>query len=275
MAHSHRISGSVASDQAYGIPFTRASFEQIVAFGLRAAERPTLFVTCNLNHLRLLQTNAAFREAYRKAAIITLDSRPMQALARIQLRQSFPLVTGADLFEALIEQLRPERDRPFFVAGSEFAATQLTGALVARGFANSAVGHIVPPFGFEWDSAYGDRLIEQIGVFAPTHLFMGVGAPKSEIWISRRFDSLPPANIFCVGAALDFTAGLKERAPPWFRKSGLEWLHRLAGEPRRLFPRYAGDAFLLARMIAGRPLAQIGASDVVKPTNSSHGGEQR
>ena len=244
-------------ERPYGIPFIRATLMEIVELALRTAEQPRLFCTCNLNHLRVLQIDADFQEAYQKAAIVTLDSRPIKVLARIQLRQSLPLITGADLFEMLIERLRPGVDRPFFVASSQVVANELINKLLARGFTAGTVSYATPPFGFESNQAYSDHLVEQLHRFSPTHLFMGVGAPKSEIWISRRFGALPSANIFCVGAALDFTSGLKGRAPLWLRKLGLEWLHRLASEPRRLLPRYAGDVAMLIRMIARQPLVEI------------------
>jgi N-acetylglucosaminyldiphosphoundecaprenol N-acetyl-beta-D-mannosaminyltransferase len=241
----------------YGLRFERASFEQVIDLALEPATQPQLFCTCNLNHLRLLQTDTAFQDAYRKAAVVTVDSRPIQMLARMQSGENLPLVTGADLFAALVDRLRPGIDRPFFVPSAPDAGEALAAQLVARGFAPDVIGHVSPPFGFQNDDAYSARLIEQICALGTTHLFMGVGAPKSELWIARHLAKLPAAHIFCVGAALDFTSGLKSRAPAWVRRFSLEWLHRLLSEPKRLVPRYAGDALFLARVIGGKRLVQI------------------
>jgi N-acetylglucosaminyldiphosphoundecaprenol N-acetyl-beta-D-mannosaminyltransferase len=68
-------------------------------------------------------------------------------------------------------------------------------------------------------------------------LFVGLGCPKQESWMASHRDRLPVVLIG-VGAAFDFVAGTKAQAPRWMRRSGLEWLFRLADEPRRLWRRY-------------------------------------
>jgi N-acetylglucosaminyldiphosphoundecaprenol N-acetyl-beta-D-mannosaminyltransferase len=240
-----------------GIRFDKRSLQQIIDGALVDAATQTLYVTCNLNHLRVLQSDAAFRDAYRKAAIVTLDSRPMQMISRIRFGENLPLVTGADLFSVLIDRLRPGRDRPMFVTSSPEVGALLCKRLIERGFGRDAIAHESPPFGFECDGRYSVGLCANIRQQGVTHLFMGVGAPKSERWVSRHLAELPPCHIFCVGAALDFTSGLKSRAPRWFSRLGLEWLHRLITEPRRLLPRYAGDAVFLIKVISGARLAQV------------------
>ncbi len=62
----------------------------------------------------------------------------------------------------------------------------------------------------------------------------------------------------CIGATLDFLAGQRDRAPVWMRKTGLEWVHRLAGEPRRLAGRYARDAWVFPRLVLRELLAARG-----------------
>ena len=79
------------------------------------------------------------------------------------------------------------------------------------------------------------RRIQEAGTQA---LWMGLGAPKQDVE-AERFRSLHAAPvILCVGAAFDFVAGTIDRAPHWMRRLGLEWVHRLASEPRRLWRRY-------------------------------------
>jgi N-acetylglucosaminyldiphosphoundecaprenol N-acetyl-beta-D-mannosaminyltransferase len=68
-------------------------------------------------------------------------------------------------------------------------------------------------------------------------LFVGLGCPKQERWMAAHADRLD-AVMLGVGAAFDFAAGTKAQAPAWLQASGLEWLFRLASEPRRLWRRY-------------------------------------
>jgi N-acetylglucosaminyldiphosphoundecaprenol N-acetyl-beta-D-mannosaminyltransferase len=69
-------------------------------------------------------------------------------------------------------------------------------------------------------------------------IWVGLGAPKQDIMAARLRELDAAPAIFCVGAAFDFVAGTVTRAPLWMRRSGLEWLHRLLSEPRRLWRRY-------------------------------------
>ncbi|MET0169139.1 MAG: WecB/TagA/CpsF family glycosyltransferase [Aliihoeflea sp.] len=251
---------AVKDDRLYsqlGVRFDRRSFSEVISVALSRIHNPVFYVTCNLNHLRVLQSQPEFREAYRKATLITLDSRPIQVASRLRYGEHLPLVTGADLFAVLFARLRPGLDRPFFVPSSKAIGDRLTQDLISRGFEPTTVAYHSPPYGFELDSVRCDQMLAEIQAHETTHLFMGVGAPKSERWVAQHLQVLPPAHIFCVGAALDFTAGAKTRAPAWLGQFGLEWLHRLLSEPARLLPRYVADAAVLAKVLAGRKLARV------------------
>jgi N-acetylglucosaminyldiphosphoundecaprenol N-acetyl-beta-D-mannosaminyltransferase len=82
-----------------------------------------------------------------------------------------------------------------------------------------------------------ERVIEEIRASGTQILFVGLGCPKQERWIARHSPSLPCVMVG-VGAAFDFLAGAKRQAAPWIQRAGLEWLFRLATEPRRLWHRY-------------------------------------
>jgi N-acetylglucosaminyldiphosphoundecaprenol N-acetyl-beta-D-mannosaminyltransferase len=69
-------------------------------------------------------------------------------------------------------------------------------------------------------------------------VLVALGAPKQEIWIDLVRDELRPTVLFGIGASLDFLAGTIPRAPRWMSQSGIEWIFRLAREPRRLWRRY-------------------------------------
>ncbi len=79
---------------------------------------------------------------------------------------------------------------------------------------------------------------EAIKSAKPQVVWCGLGVPKQELWMRRHAPSLAPALVVGVGAAFDFIAGNKHRAPKAMQRLGLEWLYRLAAEPRRLSGRY-------------------------------------
>jgi len=69
-------------------------------------------------------------------------------------------------------------------------------------------------------------------------IWVGIGCPKQEHWIAKHKDQLPPGVYFGIGAAFAFHAGEVSQAPAFLQRNGLEWIYRLAMEPRRLFKRY-------------------------------------
>ncbi len=99
------------------------------------------------------------------------------------------------------------------------------------------VGSESPPFR-ELSDAEIKSSLDRIREAKPDFIWVGLGAPKQEIWMARHWQELKPAILFGVGAAFDFHAGTVQRAPRWAQKLGLEWLHRLSQEPGRLWKRY-------------------------------------
>ena len=107
------------------------------------------------------------------------------------------------------------------------------------------VGTLAPPFADE--SEWSDEAIETVRAWQPDIVWLALGAPKQELWMRKHAAAVAPALVIGVGAAFDFHAGTKQRAPRWMRRAGLEWAHRLASEPTRLGGRYlaTNSAFLL------------------------------
>jgi len=131
----------------------------------------------------------------------------------------------------------------FFLCGSMTTATKIRIRLIGRGFPSEHLDFEAPPFGFERNVDYSKELARRIRVHGTTHLILGVGAPKSEIWAHRYRNELGDCYVLAVGAALDMFVGERWRAPPWVRRIGLEWFWRFAQEPRRLFRRYFVDSW--------------------------------
>jgi N-acetylglucosaminyldiphosphoundecaprenol N-acetyl-beta-D-mannosaminyltransferase len=202
-----------------------------------------LVATVNVDHVVTLRTDRRFRQAYNNAWRITADGAPVYLYARasgIKLRER---VTGSDLFAALVDRWEPSRHRLFMLVANDEVARRMTRILLRRGYDEDTLAIEVPPFGFEKDQAYCDRLTARIRARKPTHIVLGVGAPKSEIWAHEHRDELGSAIVLCVGAAVEFVTGLKQRSPVFMRRFGLEWMWRFGTEPRRLFHRYFVRSF--------------------------------
>ena len=80
--------------------------------------------------------------------------------------------------------------------------------------------------------------MEEINRLSPDFIWVGLGTPKQQEWISRNRPMLKRGVLLAVGFAFDVNAGTKRDAPPWMQRTGTTWLFRLVQEPRRLAPRY-------------------------------------
>ena len=95
-----------------------------------------------------------------------------------------------------------------------------------------------PPFGFESDAEYSARLREKIRAASPAIVYVALGSPKQEKLILELREIVPRAWFLGIGVTFSFVSGELRRAPIWIRRIGMEWLHRLVQEPRRLAKRY-------------------------------------
>jgi N-acetylglucosaminyldiphosphoundecaprenol N-acetyl-beta-D-mannosaminyltransferase len=249
-----RLANTELQPSVFGVEFTERGLHHIaedVTEGTpRVGRGLWLVVTMNLDHAVTLRRNATFRTAYRNANIVTADGFPVYLYARWRGARLAGRVTGADLFPMIMERLKPGRHRPFLVASCEQTRRQLEQRLAKAGFQSDRYAVIVPPHGFETDVAANEAILQRIEALKPTHIFMGVGSPKSEIWFDRNRHRLGDAYGFAFGAGLNFFAGTSKRAPKVVREAGFEWLWRFVNEPRRLFKRYFIDSWAFFAVIA-------------------------
>jgi N-acetylglucosaminyldiphosphoundecaprenol N-acetyl-beta-D-mannosaminyltransferase len=129
------------------------------------------------------------------------------------------------------------------------------------------VGTLSPPF-HELTPAEDEAVVAQINATRPDIVWVGLSTPKQEFWMARHLGLINAPVMIGVGAAFDFLAGTKRQAPLWMQRNGLEWLFRLATEPRRLWRRYVyivpGFALLTARELAVRTL-HLGPATTLRP----------
>ena len=223
----------------FGYAFSVGPAAAIVAsVADRPADGPRMIVTANVDHIVQLAEDDAFRGAYDRAAARTLDGMPLVWLARARNRQPVARVTGHDLLACVLADPPPLAARVFLVSSRQAVADAVAERLKAAGLPGAAIASAVPPFGFEHDPVYSLGLATRIRAHGTSLLVMGVGAPKSEIWVDRQGARLGSPVVFCVGDALAVAAGCMPRAPRLVQRLGLEWAFRFLLAPRRLFHRY-------------------------------------
>lgn len=207
-------------------------------------------VTPNVDHVVMLEHHEGLRRAYADASLTLADGMPVVLASRLLGRGLPERITGTDLAcELLASAAEHGGLRVFLLGAGPGVAEQAAQRITSKWPAVDVVGTYSPPFGFEKDAAENAHILEQIAACRPDLLVVGLGAPKQELWVHEHRHEIEARVALCVGAAIDFLAENKRRAPRWMQRAGLEWLHRMASEPKRLAGRYAHDARQFPRLV--------------------------
>jgi N-acetylglucosaminyldiphosphoundecaprenol N-acetyl-beta-D-mannosaminyltransferase len=207
------------------------AIERLVAAGAGGA-----VFTPNVDHVVLAESDAEFRSAYAAADLSLVDGQPLVWSSRL-LGQRLPeKISGSDLTPALLALAARRGWSVYLLGGADGVAAQLEGELPKK-MGLRIAGADAPRIASRGDAAES-AIVDRIRDTAPQLLLVALGAPKQELFIHRSRARLGPAVCIGVGASLDFIAGRVRRAPRWMSAAGLEWLYRLAQEPRRLARRY-------------------------------------
>lgn len=218
-----------------GSRFDTGSIDEAVRNILAEAQgRFKYVVTPNVHHMvRFLEDPATMQPLYERAWRIFCDSRVLSRLARLEgLR--LPVITGSDLTACLIARAAEQRLRVALVGPTAEACALLAGKHPGL----DIVFH-TPPMGFINSEPEIQKCVDFVVTTQAPLVFLAVGMPQQEI-LARHIADHPQARGvgLCIGASIDFLTGKQRRAPIWVQKAGLEWLHRLLSDPRRLAWRY-------------------------------------
>jgi N-acetylglucosaminyldiphosphoundecaprenol N-acetyl-beta-D-mannosaminyltransferase len=183
------------------------------------------------------QRDEALRRIHNRAGLVTPDGMPLVWLSRLRGHSHVERVYGPDLMLACCERSVHRGYRHFFYGGGEGVARQLADRLARRYPGLRIAGTYTPPFR-PLSAAEDQAITNQINDAGPDIVWVGLSTPMQERWMDAHLGRLGAPVLIGVGAAFDFHAGLKRQAPRWMQRAGLEWLFRLATEPRRLWRRY-------------------------------------
>lgn len=208
-----------------------------------------LVVTPNLDHAARLRRDPDLRRVYEQARLVVADGMPLVWASRLGPHPLPERVAGSDLVLPLAAAAAREGLSVFLLGSTLPVLCRAASRLVAHAPGLAVAGVFAPPFGFDAESPENAGVAELIALARPDLLLVSLGAPKQELWAARWLPALPVRAVVCVGAALDFIAGSQVRAPELLRRIGLEWLYRLAREPRRLGPRYLADLAQLGPLL--------------------------
>ena len=221
------------------------------------SRREQQFVVCAPVHgLIDCHRDAKLREIYNRAGMVIPDGMPVVWICRMIGHKNMDRVSGPDLMAELC-RISPVSGYKHFLYGGwpPHVVDKLATQLEKNFQGIKIVGTYAPPYrplSAEEDA----EVVEKINAADPDVVWIGLGTSKEKFWAASHVGKLNASVLVGVGAAFDFHAGTKRRAPFWMQRAGLEWFFRFVNEPRRLGPRYLKDnsafLYLVARQLIGK-----------------------
>ena len=190
----------------------------------------------NVHTTVMAHENPEYMKIQNEAVMALPDGSPLSSYSRENGKTTARRVTGPDLMRELLIRSGENGFSHFFYGSTEDTLNKLKEKIEERYPGARIAGMISPPFREltpEEDEAY----VRQINEAAPDFLWVGLGAPKQEIWMAAHKGRIN-ALMLGVGAAFDFESGNVKRAPKWLQNMKLEWLYRMFQDPKRLVKRY-------------------------------------
>jgi exopolysaccharide biosynthesis WecB/TagA/CpsF family protein/anti-anti-sigma factor len=236
-----------------GVPFDNVTTAETIATidDMIASRQPHYLVTANVDFLVQAQEDVELRRILFDAHLVLCDGTPLVWASRLLGNPLLERVAGADLVPLLLRVAAEKGYRVFFLGATPESVQQAIDNLKKIHPTLIIADYYSPPFNklLEMDH---DEIKRRIVEAKPDLLFVSFGCPKQEKWIAMHYRSLGVPVSAGVGATIDFLAGMVKRAPLWMQRVGMEWIYRLAQEPRRLFKRYFKDLWVFGWKILGQ-----------------------
>jgi N-acetylglucosaminyldiphosphoundecaprenol N-acetyl-beta-D-mannosaminyltransferase len=251
------MASPVLSEDIVGYPIssnTRAEIVAQIMDWIGSEEHICRYFACaNIYSIEVAETDPKFRRAMQQADILTPDGIGIIYASRLFHGNVRERVTGMDVFLGTCEAMQLAGGGScFFLGSTEETLSTIRQRMQADFPAIEVAGTYSPPFRPEFTAEDNEAMLNAVNSSGAQVLWVGLTAPKQEKWIYAHRDRLAVSVAGPVGAVFDFFAGKIGRAGPTMRKFGLEWLHRLASEPRRMWPRYHSVPKFVARVASAR-----------------------
>ena len=250
-----------------GVPVSAGTFDDAVeeVASWITTGSPSFAIFRDVHGIMQSQRNAHVMAAHQSAGLVTCDGMPMVWASRWAGVRDVERVCGRDFMLAFCERAEREGWSSYFYGGRPGVPDSLIDRLLARFPKLRIAGAYSPPFR-PLSPSEDANVTEMIQESGADIVWVGLSTPKQELWMAEHVGRVGAPALLGVGAAFDFHAGEVRHAPDPIQRAGLEWLYRVAMEPRRLAGRYLRNnpAFVAAiarhhpRRIEGQPATHAG-----------------
>lgn len=197
--------------------------------------------TPNTHQLNMISRRPDLRALIGGASLVVADGMPLVWASALQRSPLPQRVAGSSLVWSLARAAAPAGASLYLLGGDPGVAERAAARLRQEIPGLEIAGTYCPPLGFERDVRQRAEITDRLRGARPAIVYVGLGFPKQEQLIVELCRELTESWFLGIGISLSFISGDRQRAPVWIQKAGLEWVHRLANDPARLFRRYVVD----------------------------------
>ena len=232
------------------VPVDVVSWSEAVdcIFGWALRRESRTVCICNVHSVITARRTPAHANAISSADLVTPDGAPVAWMLRRKGHRDQERINGPDLMWTCCRKASMLGTEMLLYGGTPATLQRLERRLRAEFKGINIVGALSPPFR-EMTADEDAAAVDLINRSGARIVWVGLGCPKQEAWMHAHHSQVN-AVMVGVGAAFDFHAGVARRAPLWMQRNGLEWLHRLSQDPRRLATRYlVGNSIFMIAML--------------------------
>ncbi|GKU55572.1 WecB/TagA/CpsF family glycosyltransferase [Mycobacterium montefiorense] len=213
-------------------------------------------IPVNIDVARAASRDAVLAELIARGSLVVADGMPLVWAARLRGETLPERVAGSSLIQPLSAAAAADGKSIYFFGGAEGIPDRAAAALATQFPSLRIAGAQSPAFGFDNTKDGARRAVAAVIAAKPDLVFVGLGFPRQERLMEQLTQQLP--NVWCLacGGGIGMTAGVVRRASPLLQRLGLEWVHRLMLEPRRLYRRYLRDDLPFALALVARSIVQ-------------------
>lgn len=239
--------------EIFDMHISKLSYEQVCDIICERIIRrePGYIATPNVDHVCNYHRIPSFREVYNGAFLLLPDGTPIVWASRLFGDPLPQKLSGSDMVPRLCALAAGHGFSVHFFGGTDGAAEETAQRMQQEFPSLKVAGWYCPPFGFEKDPQESRKAVEAVRAAQPDICFVALGSPKQEFWMHRYHQESSAIVCLGIGGAFEFVSGRVRRAPAWVQATGLEWLWRLAHEPRRLWRRYLIDDLVFFKLLWG------------------------
>jgi len=220
-----------------GIKISTLNLEETVNFVFESINNEGIILREDINafKLSLMKSDSPITKAFEKSTFINADGASIVLAHRVLFNSRIPRVTGCDLMPALVNRC-PENKKTIFLLG---ATQEVVESLASKIDTEIGSGVIAGYRNGYFSESDWSEITKQINDSKADFLFVGTPSPQKENFITSNIENLTSVKfVMGVGGTFDVLSGVTRRAPEWVQRLGMEWLYRVAQEPKRMWKRY-------------------------------------